>query len=298
MKLAVVETHALPVRFEPHQTAIKDAKLQAVIDYAKRVQDWPTLEAAIDQKIEEQTEFVRWWRETVTPGKGTRTDLSADRRFSCDDAEALTGISHQQVSKWAKKLQKPDQYRAQLCGATYKAAMMTVNSAMESTGDFHISQGNNDWYTPAETIEAAREVMGGIDLDPASSDQANQVVQASHYFTQKTNGLQQEWFGRVWMNPPFSMPLIQQFADKMAVEFASGRVQQALVITNNGTDTQWFHTLLKTSKVFCLLRGRAKFYSPDSDIIAARQGQVIFYLGDQSEKFTQVFSAFGAVASL
>lgn len=185
-----------------------------------------------------------------------------------------------------------------------KAGEMTVMEAAKeikaatSTGDFHVSQGNNDWYTPAEYIEAARAVMGGIDLDPASSDQANQVVQSSSYFTKETNGLQQEWHGRVWMNPPFSMPLIKQFAEKMADEFESGRVQQAIVITNNGTETQWFHTLLKTSGVFCLLRSRAKFYSPGSDVMAARQGQVIFYFGDQKEKFAEIFNSFGAVAYL
>jgi ParB family chromosome partitioning protein len=185
-----------------------------------------------------------------------------------------------------------------------KSGEMTIveaakeKKAATSTGDFHVSQGNNDWYTPAEYIEAARAVMGGIDLDPASSDHAQQIVQATAYFTQETNGLQQEWHGRVWMNPPFSMPLVKSFAEKMVVEFSSGRVQQAVVITNNGTETQWFHSLLNSSKVFCLLRSRAKFYSPDSSVIAARQGQVIFYFGSYPEKFNEIFSNFGAVAYL
>jgi len=37
------------------------------MDFAKKTKDWPTLEAAVDQKIEDQTEFVRWWDETVRP---------------------------------------------------------------------------------------------------------------------------------------------------------------------------------------------------------------------------------------
>lgn len=49
----------------------------------------------------------------------------------------------------------------------------------------HVSfnSGNNEWYTPAEYIEAARKVMGRIDLDPASSDIANQTIRAVTYYT-------------------------------------------------------------------------------------------------------------------
>jgi len=46
------------------------AKLNAIINYARAVKDWPLLEQAVDAKIEEQEEFVRWWDENVTPNWG------------------------------------------------------------------------------------------------------------------------------------------------------------------------------------------------------------------------------------
>ena len=80
------------------------------------------LRGFITHKLEEQTEFVRWWKETVgvNHGGNRRGDQGASSStLKADDAESLTGITKEQVSKWAKKLQKPDQYRAQLFGAAY-----------------------------------------------------------------------------------------------------------------------------------------------------------------------------------
>jgi phage N-6-adenine-methyltransferase len=282
----------LPAVFDPAKTALKETLLDANIRLAIKLQDWETLETALEEKVQEEDDFVRWWDGNV--GVRLHNKVSADRgTLAMSDAEALTKISNQQVSRWRKKLKDKDKYIADQMASAYRKAGLTESK--ESTGSLHVSQGNNDWYTPPEYIIAAREVMGDIDLDPASSDVANKTIQANHYFTREDDGLTKEWFGRVWLNPPFSMPLVKQFADKLIAEREAGRVEQATVIVNNGTDTQWFHALLGAAGILCLLRGRAKFYSPDSDIIAARQGQVIFYLGENRETFTKVFSEFGAV---
>ena len=64
------------------------------------------------------------------------------------------------------------------------------------------NSGNNEWYTPGYIIEAAKKVLGTIDLDPASSDIANSIIKANIYYTIENDGLTKEWFGNIWLNPP------------------------------------------------------------------------------------------------
>lgn len=64
------------------------------------------------------------------------------------------------------------------------------------------SSEHAEHYTPAWLVEAARDVLGGIDLDPASNRIANQVVRARKIYTARTNGFDKVWEGRVFLNPP------------------------------------------------------------------------------------------------
>ena len=65
----------------------------------------------------------------------------------------------------------------------------------------HLAQntGQNEWYTPDEYIEAARDVLEIIDVDPASSWLANKTVKATRYFTAEDDGLTESWEGKVWI---------------------------------------------------------------------------------------------------
>ena len=127
---------------------MRDAKAGAVIDYAKRIKNWPSLEIAIDKKMEDQTEFVRWWDENVRR-RGEKSN-STEQRYLVVDAEDLTGISHQQVSKWRRRLKDPEKYKAMLYGASYRKAMAETMDQRGASGT-----GENEWYTfdgcPQET---------------------------------------------------------------------------------------------------------------------------------------------------
>ena len=60
----------------------------------------------------------------------------------------------------------------------------------------------DEWLTPPVIIDAARTTMGCIDLDVASSAEANKSVQAKHYLTAEQDGLSMPWTGNIWCNPP------------------------------------------------------------------------------------------------
>lgn len=160
----------------------------------------------------------------------------------------------------------------------------------------HVSQnaGENEWYTPEDYIAAAVAVMGGIDLDPASTKAANAIVGASKFYTVKDDGLVQPWTGRVWMNPPYDTSLIAAFCGRLAECFSAGDVTQACVLVNNATETRWFHGLGVAASAICFPLGRVRFWHPEREAVPL-QGQAVLYLGDSGAAFRQKFAPFGLV---
>jgi phage N-6-adenine-methyltransferase len=157
------------------------------------------------------------------------------------------------------------------------------------------TSGNNEWYTPAEYVDAARRVMGGIDLDPASCATANDVVQAASYYTAENDGLTMPWAGRVWLNPPYSKALVDRFVARLVDAFCRGDVTEAIVLTNNATETQWFHRLAAEAAAVCTLKGRVKFWTADGVRNSPLQGQAVLYLGRNLEAFRREFGHLGQV---
>jgi ParB family chromosome partitioning protein len=159
----------------------------------------------------------------------------------------------------------------------------------------HVSEntGVPEWYTPSEYIEAARVVLGRIDLDPASSKIAQKTVRAIQYFSIDDDGLAQAWAGRVWLNPPYTSDLVVKFVGKLCGHFEASEVSQAILLVNNATETQWFQQAAGSASALCFPAGRIKFLDENGKPGAPLQGQSILYMGKHADKFVAEFKGFG-----
>jgi hypothetical protein len=62
---------------------------------------------------------------------------------------------------------------------------------------------DREYITNYDLTSAAHQLLGGIELDVASSKVANEYIQAENFFTPTDDGLNiQDWYGRVYLFPP------------------------------------------------------------------------------------------------
>lgn len=255
---------------------------------------------------------------TTTHG-GDRSKGSNDPLMSVADAASLMNVSEPTIKRAGRVMaQAPELVPAMEQGeVTIAGALTIVEEAPElvaavAAGEVtateavdearerkkaHVAanSGQNEWYTPDAFLDAARIVMGGIDVDPASSDIAQARVQAATYYTVDRSGLDHPWRGRIWMNPPYAQPLIGQFIEKLAADIENGNATEAIVLVNNGTETAWGQTLLRLATSTCFPARRIRFLDPDGNLGAPLQGQMIAYYGQSPHLFDDAFGEFGEV---
>lgn len=163
-----------------------------------------------------------------------------------------------------------------------------------AVGHTLVTSKSDEWFTPSSVIEDARKVLGVIDLDPASCDQANETVKATRYFTKENDGLAQEWHGRVWLNPPYGK-LASLFTAKFLEEYREGRLIAGLILVNsNALGAKWGQQLWDCDLICCPEK-RIKFLDPDGKSSSSTHGSLIGYVGAEKESFIEVFSDYGRI---
>jgi hypothetical protein len=112
------------------------------------------------------------------------------------------------------------------------------------------------WLTPPHILAA----LGEFDLDPcASLDRPWDT--ARNHFTVEDNGLVQDWFGRVWMNPPYG-PGMDKWLNRLANHPEGGI---ALVFARTETRA-FFDAVWGKADAMLFLKGRLKFHFPDGRV--------------------------------
>lgn len=167
-----------------------------------------------------------------------------------------------------------------------------------SDGSRHSTySGECEWYTPKDYVDRCRNVLGGIDLDPASTAAAQETVKAASYFTAQDNSLEQEWSGRVFLNPPYKMPLVENFVGRLCDDYQAKVVKSAILLTNNSTDAKWWQHAAGIASEICFTFGRICFNDRNGEANKSpTNGQTFMYFGGRHAAFKKQFENVGWIA--
>lgn len=149
------------------------------------------------------------------------------------------------------------------------------------------------WLTPSHIIDDARAVMGGIELDPASCQVANDVIGAERFFDEAQDGLAQSWACEsLWCNPPYSKNRL--WVPRFVEAVSTGEAKQGILLVFANTDVKWFQPLWNLW--VCFTRGRIRFVRPDGTVgSSSPKGSAIVYGGPNVRQFAQIFGQHGEI---
>lgn len=108
---------------------------------------------------------------------------------------------------------------------------------------------NDEWLTPPDIID----ILGEFDLDPCSPINRPWST-AKHHYTVTDNGLRQDWFGRVWLNPPFGSEAVKWL--RRLAEHGNG-----IALIPARTETNMFYECIwNCADAVLFMRGRPHFH--------------------------------------
>lgn len=162
------------------------------------------------------------------------------------------------------------------------------------------SSKTDRWFTPPHIIEMVKEVLGEIDLDPASEEKANQIIGAREFYSQ--DALNKDWVAdKVFLNPPGKVKgghsQAALFWEKLVYHFDHGDIQEVIFLAFNIgllSVSQKYGPKSLLHFTICVPKDRIRFVNPEGPVkLAPGHANAIVYLGDNVDKFKQVFSKIG-----
>ncbi len=100
------------------------------------------------------------------------------------------------------------------------------------------SHKNTVWATPQDFFDELDKKFNFTTDVCATSENTKCAI----FFSPETDGLQQEWTGTCWMNPPYGKE-ISSWVKKAHLEVSTGKCK-VIALLPARTDTKWFHELI------------------------------------------------------
>ena len=129
----------------------------------------------------------------------------------------------------------------------------------------------DECYTPKWIFD---KLSIQFDLDVASADHPLITVPAKQKYTKEQDALSLPWFGKVWMNPPFSKvtPWIDRF-----IEHNNG--VGLVPLSSNG---RWVNKLWDSQVAFCYLPANLSFVGASGHEVKMRWRTTLFAAGNDN----------------
>lgn len=154
-------------------------------------------------------------------------------------------------------------------------------------------------FTPPEIFVTRDRVWhGGADTDPAWHPRS--FSRARHVYTKRDDGLRMPWYGRVWLNPPWSN--VGPWLARLLEHMRGPGNPEAMILVRNDPPTAWFKEAADHADAIAFLRGRTRYWQWNGRRRRLERcgspefASVIFYFGPQAQAFVEAFRAEGAVA--
>ena len=133
----------------------------------------------------------------------------------------------------------------------------------------------DEWYTPKWIIER----LGPFDIDPCSAPKDVRPFDiAPTCYAKDDDGLQKQWNGVVWLNPPYSRPLIRLFVEKLT------KHGNGIALLVNRTDNLLFQEVVfKYATSILFMRHRIKFLNPNGEFTSPMFGSCLVAFGNECD---------------
>lgn len=114
--------------------------------------------------------------------------------------------------------------------------------------------GKDEWLIDPAVVRS----LGEFDLDPCAPADMSWATAARH-LTIADNGLLHEWWGRVWLNPPYGRHILKLWINRMNLH------GDGIALINAVTDTVAFQSAITHADSMLLIAGRLQFFERVED---------------------------------